>query len=112
MSGSRDTPDFGSEEEVTRLQRISELETTVDDLNIASVMNTQAGRAVIWRILGKAGVYRQSYDGSKNGTLFREGQRSIGLFLLDQILTKHANLYTLMQTEAIAREERSKELNG
>lgn len=51
------------------------------DKDFASVMGTEAGRRVMWRLLEITGLYKSSYalDASIH---FNEGQRNIGLQLL------------------------------
>jgi hypothetical protein len=49
------------------------------------LVSTEAGRRVVLRILNTSGLFRQSYTGNAN-TYFKEGQRSIGLWLFSELL--------------------------
>lgn len=54
--------------------------------DIKWLMAHKQGRRIIWRLLGRTGVFQSSYrgDGDAN-TTFREGVRSIGLLLLADV---------------------------
>lgn len=55
----------------------------VNDLR--SVMKTKAGRAVLWRIMDNAGVFRATFDPNPHVSAMREGARQIGLTLFSEI---------------------------
>lgn len=76
-------------------------ETEVADLKL--VMSTPEGRRNTWRTLAKCGVHRQSYVPDSNGTAFNEGQRSVGLWLYENLETHCPEQYLLMQREAVQR---------
>lgn len=63
------------------------------------------GRAVLWRVLSQAGVYRVSFDGTVH-TYFKEGKRAVGLWLLDEIFEADPAAFAIMQREATERGER------
>ena len=66
------------------------------------LMSSKQGRRVVWRLLGKAGVFQSSFTGNSE-TFFREGKRAMGLGMLADI-TEHApDSYVLMLTEATAK---------
>lgn len=46
-----------------------------------AMLNSPAGRLVVWAILEKCHVFQTSYTGGAD-TYFREGERSVGLRLL------------------------------
>lgn len=74
-----------------------------------AVAKTAQGRAVLWRVLSLAGVYRQSYNGDVNYCLFNEGQRKIGLQILEMFNDLGAEgetLFASMQSEAKGRERK------
>lgn len=68
-----------------------------------TVMGTVQGRRVLWDILGRAGLYHQSYMGNDkvNDMLVNEGRRSLGLQVLELITAIDENVFIKMQTEAI-----------
>ena len=67
--------------------------------DIKTVMSTQTGRRVMYRLLEKAGVFRLSYAGSTNDTMFNEGRRNQGLFLTSEIQSACAGSYFEMLKE-------------
>lgn len=62
------------------------------------LMSHKQGRRIVWRILEKAGVYRQTFTGNSE-TFFLEGKRSIGLFVLAEVHEVSADAYVQMLKE-------------
>lgn len=62
------------------------------------LMSDKRGRRIVHRWLTKAGVWRSSFTGNSE-TFFREGQRNIGLMLLDQINAHCPEHYARMLKE-------------
>jgi len=58
----------------------AELVMAMDDL-----MQTEAGRKVLWWLLGETKIYKLSFTGNSL-TYFNEGTRAVGLKVLDLIL--------------------------
>ena len=69
----------------------------IEDLK--SVLQTKAGRNVLWRMMEQANVFGLSYTGEVNSTFFNEGARNIGNRLLIQIQQASPELFLLMQKE-------------
>lgn len=61
--------------------------TELDDLREA--LKTPHVRRLLWRIISRAGVYRQVDIESTNRVLVNEGKRSIGLWLLAELEDVH-----------------------
>lgn len=97
--------DVGNEEQVKAKtsKRKSKRDQELDDLRV--ILSTHGGRAFIWRLLGKCGVYKISFTGNST-TFFNEGKRQIGLQLLDEVFEADPNVFTKMQNEAVERGER------
>ena len=74
----------GDRKQVKRAAK-TERQTAVEEAgHLESVLTTYDGRALLWRILGHAGVYEQSYRGeATHETSFQEGKRSVGNWLND-----------------------------
>ena len=71
---------------------------TTSDLQ--QVLKTSAGRRVLWRILQAAQVRQHGFvPGDELATAFHCGQRSIGLFLLEEIEQANATAYQQMRSE-------------
>lgn len=71
------------------------------------LMSGKRGRRFMWRLLGDARLYQQSFDGNTNWSIFNEGKRSIALRLVAQIhsIEGGAVLYAQMRTEAQVKEK-------
>lgn len=63
------------------------------------LMSTASGRRIVWQLLSEAGVFRGSYAGEPNDTIFREGQRAIGLSLLGRIMRDCRDAFLTMLQE-------------
>ena len=75
-----------------KLARIRELE------DVVAVMDTEAGRRFVWRLLSRAGVFTSSFTGNST-TFFNEGKRDQGLFLLSETMEGCDELYYVMTRE-------------
>ena len=69
----------------------------IEDLK--SVLQTKAGRNVLWRMMEQANVFGLSYTGEVNSTFFFVCARNIGNRLLIQIQQASPELFLLMQKE-------------
>ena len=68
--------------------------------DLQNVLKTAAGRRVLWRILQAAQVRQHGFvPGDELATAFHCGQRSIGLFLLNEIEQANAGAYQQMRSE-------------
>lgn len=63
------------------------------------LMHNERGRRVVWRLLEQSGVYRSSYADNANTTFFREGERNMGLRVLDMIHASAPEKYQQMILE-------------
>lgn len=75
--------------------------------DVKQVMSTESGRRFIWGLLDQAGVFRISYTGEVNSTIFNEGNRNAGLSLFTHVFGTCPDLYLKMATEA----EKDREAN-
>ena len=71
-------------------------DTELEDLRL--LISKQWGRRLVWRILEQTGMYRTSFTGNST-TFFNEGQRNIGLWLVDEVLSADADMYLSMIKE-------------
>ena len=96
-----DTSDEGqvSARKVTlKLAREREIE------EVRALLNTRGGRAFVWRILGWCHVYHSAP--ADPGLMPRfEGQRDIGVRVLNECLTADPNVYILMQQESVDNDD-------
>ena len=79
-----------------------------DLADLRSLMETIEGRRFVWRLLSRCGIFRQSYVQDSDGTAFNEGQRSIGLWVYQDLQMGCSDLFLIMQAEAAdtARKQR------
>lgn len=67
--------------------------------DLVDVMSTPAGRRLMHKILARTGIYRCSFNGQSNATIFAEGGRNQGLMLLADIQTVAPGSYLKMLEE-------------
>lgn len=65
----------------------------LDDLRF--ILSTDQGRRFVWRVLSRCGVFKISFTGSSQ-TFFNEGERSIGLYLLNEVMDADPDSYVKM----------------
>jgi hypothetical protein len=66
--------------------------------DVKFLLSNIQGRRFLWKYLSKCGVYRTSFTGSSE-TFFKEGQRNVGLWILDDITRANPDAYLLMIKE-------------
>lgn len=68
--------------------------------DLQQVLKTSSGRRVLWRVLQAAQVRQHGFvPGDALATAFHCGQRSIGLFLLEEIEQANSTAYQQMRSE-------------
>lgn len=71
--------------------------------DLQNVLKTATGRRVLWRILQAAQIRQHGFVPKDEwATAFHCGQRSIGLFLLEEIEQANAGAYQQMRSEYLA----------
>jgi hypothetical protein len=76
--------------------------------DIRKVLSSSEGRRFCWRVLSESGLYKTSFTGNSQ-TFFLEGRRSLGLFLLNELMSANATAFASMQQEHYS-EKTSEEL--
>ena len=71
--------------------------------SVSKVIDTNAGRDVIWEILGITGLYNNSFTGNST-TFFNEGKRSVGWDILQMLNDADPAAYARMQLEQLKLE--------
>lgn len=82
--------------------------------DMASILETEAGRRTLWRYLMAAGIFKCSFTGDATTTVFWEGNRNIGLKILDDIMLANPAAYHQMyaaQAQRLREEEFEKDEN-
>lgn len=83
-----------------------------------SLMSTTSGREFVWNILDSCQVFSSTFTAEALTSAFNEGRRSVGLQLLDTIMTACPDLYLQAQRESNERDhtaaasERRRSPNG
>jgi hypothetical protein len=95
------------DEQRTAAKEQSKFEVAIELDDVHWLMRGKRGRRFMWRLLGDARLYQQSFDGNTNWSIFYEGKRSIALKLLAQIhsIEGGAEFYALMVNEARVKEK-------
>jgi hypothetical protein len=79
----------------------------IDD--VKEVLKTPAGRRFYWRWMGICGIFRISFNPNSNQTAFNEGQRNVGLSLLNDLNEADSAIFAKMQLEYISTVKNKKE---
>lgn len=74
--------------------------------SLRTVLDTPAGRFILWCLLEDTHVYATSFDHSGSVMYFKEGERNIGLRWRARIIAADPTLYQLMCREAEQRAAR------
>ncbi len=70
---------------------------------LVSVMSTPGGRAWVLDILERCSIFATTFTGDALRSAFAEGQRNVGLFVLNDIMQTCPDQYVLMMQERNAR---------
>lgn len=93
------------EKKATRQRFVAE----VEELDVKWLMGTKRGRAILWRLLEQAGVFRLSFDTNAMRMAFNEGNRNYGHRTLDLIHRTCPERFAEMLKES---NDRSSDGNG
>jgi len=93
---------YETPEEKRARRRARKLERQIearDDAVIQDLLRTPGGRAWTRELLERCHVFAPSYTGDAMGTAFKEGERNIGLILLQAIMHAAPEAYIQMMKE-------------
>jgi hypothetical protein len=82
-------------EQANREEKFSYKQQLAD---IRLILESEQGRRFLWKYLSKCGVFKSSFTGNSQ-TFFLEGQRNIGLQLMEDIMAADADAYVKMAKE-------------
>lgn len=88
---------------VRRAAKASAVAQSLDDSVVRELMSTPLGRAWIWRKLEACHVFASSFAADDRTTSFNEGQRSIGLALISDVMRACPDYYLLAMRESDER---------
>lgn len=102
---------FLDKEEVKRQKEILEQFARDKKLrinDIKKVLSIPEGRRFIWEELKRTKVFAPSYSNNSNQTAFNEGERSIGIAILADVMEARPDAFYQMFTEARSKEQAAK----
>lgn len=76
--------------------------------DIRKVLSFPEGRRLYWRILESGGIFKGTFSGDVNWTLFREGERNLALTFLNDLMKAKPEAFTQMQREKMSEAESNK----
>lgn len=87
-------------ERVHRKREDEALQRIVEVAQLKELLEHEAVRDVMWKILGHCKVFAQTWSANYGQASFEEGKRSIGLWLLTQIIEASPEAYQAMQLKS------------
>lgn len=91
----------GQERLKTEAANAKRLTLKNEEDDIKWLMGMRRGRAIVWRILDYAGVFRLSFNQNAMTMSFNEGNRNYGNRVFGQVNSLCPELYVKMQQEAL-----------
>lgn len=77
-----------------------ERQNEIDD--VRKILKNPEGRRLFWRLLGKCGIFRNSFSANSNQTAFSEGMRNVGLDLLNDMNEADITAFAKAQNEYLS----------
>ena len=68
------------------------------------VLGTEQGRRLMWLFLSRAGIFQTSMTGN-SWTMWKEGRRALGLWIMGEIKQYANDLYRLMEDENMSKDD-------
>ena len=97
--------DAGDREKVKAAEKKRKLARRLELENLRKMLSTYEGREFVWRLLERCGVSCTSFRGEDTHRMaFQEGQRNVGLWTTEEVLTAYPETYTIMRDEAVSRD--------
>ena len=101
MATSYDPLDLrGQERDKAEVQADKQLAQKTEEDDFKWLMSSKRGRAIVWRLLDQAGVFRISFNSNALQMAFNEGNRNYGNKTMSMIHTLCPELYPTMVKEA------------
>jgi hypothetical protein len=93
----------GDRKSIRRKEKESRLADRLRRDVVTSIMSTAPGRAWLWDMLSRCHIFHTTFNGDPLGTAFAEGQRSVGLALLSDIMAHCPDYYIQAMRESNER---------
>lgn len=91
--------DAGNEADVAKAKKKNNNEISQEIGDLRAMMSTKQGRRHMWRLLGRCGIYHESFHLEALIMARNEGRRYIGLQYLSLMTENCLDLYQLMENE-------------
>lgn len=92
--------DAGNFEDVKQALKKHKLLEDTRETGLRQILSTAEGRAFLWYLLERCGVYQSSFSADALTMAFNEGRRDIGNFILAAIHHVNPVAYLTMTQEA------------
>ena len=102
-----DNVDTGSVPAVKKVKRKAKLAQERNDAELEALINTPGGAYLVWRILHECGVYNVAGTIEPQHLAFHEGRRSVGLWLMSEVMTIDERLYSKVRNVGAFRDKGS-----
>lgn len=102
MKPDEDKPEYDAAdpEAVSERKAASGRRRKNDDIIIAQIMEARSGRDWVWRFLERCHIFAPSFNpNSPEVTAYREGERNVGLSLLQDVLRAAPDQWVVMTRE-------------
>jgi len=97
---------YPTEEELAQRDKDRKIDRLKAEHDFETVVSTEEGRRLISQIISECGVYRSTFDVESSVMSYREGQRSIGLYITEMFYSC-PEIYIQMITEKDKNERNS-----
>jgi len=99
MKEPYDPLDLTTQQENDKARKMDEKVAAKQDIDdFLWLMRNKQGRRFMWRLLTWTHIFKSSFTGNSE-TFFREGERNIGVRLMDEIHSNCPELYSTMVKE-------------
>jgi len=87
--------DRGKREDDARKRLIREMEAA----DVKWLMSSRKGRRIVWRLIDFSGAFRLSFDTNAMKMAFNEGNRNLGNWFFNEVMTLCPEMYPVMVKE-------------
>lgn len=102
MSGEKNFPGVSEKEAADQATRQLADEKRRQVRDMRKLLRLPEFQRFAWRKLGESGVFRSSFSLNTKMEDFREGQRDLGILLLQEINDADENMFAKMQRDSVS----------
>lgn len=104
MEALEDPQGVGDAKTVKRARAVKRSRDEAAMADLRSLLSQYTFRAFVWGVLAECRMFHTNSH-LDNAVFFHNGRASMGIWLLDLVLTASPEVYTLMRAEALEREK-------